>query len=133
MATEYTRLLKRFCLRKVEVPQQSYSFYEKRTKGFLEAEMLRMPIDLLPQAIRRFGFSCYLQGAIDGAQAGARNPNWMEEVHGGNDTEKRGEDSVEAVGQVLPGQTTTVDQTGAEGSEKGSEEGVRVHPWKIPC
>ncbi len=82
--TERERLLKRFGLTTLkmegEQAEQATELFEKRTKGMLDIALHRMFSFNMEEAIKQYGFDCYTQGALDGAQAAAQIPEILETI-----------------------------------------------------
>lgn len=58
---------------------KAFEIFKECTKGFLEmARLAAWRPEALPKAFEQFGFDCYTQGCIDGAQAAMMRPELTE-------------------------------------------------------
>lgn len=70
--------LERLGLIKTTVPAETHAVFVRRIDSVKQLHLRDGGIESLPERINRFGVDCYLQGLIDGAGLGARNPTIVE-------------------------------------------------------
>ena len=81
MATKYQQLLKRLHLDCVELPGAALEKFRERTSGLIEARWDGMSSpERTAQVIELYGFDCYMQGLLDGAQTCVMRPDLVTDL-----------------------------------------------------
>ena len=67
--------LERLGLMSITVPPETAKVLDTRTAPFFKLHIDTISIHAMPHHIEQYGRDCYLQGLVDGAGLGAKNPS----------------------------------------------------------